>query len=192
MADHTDTVLRALRERLSPSAVSHCERVSATAAGLAESYGADTQSARLAGLLHDWHRETPGEELLKRARRLGLEITEVDELVPYLLHGPVAAEEIDDVVPGVDPAVRDAVAAHTYGAPAMSDLAKIVYIADMIEPARHHDHADALRQAAGPVDLDELFARAYTASVAHLIRARRPLHPVTVAVYNRYVARRPR
>lgn len=186
-ADLPDIAQR-LRERLSPDAFGHSERVARTAERLAEIYGVDPAAAACAGLLHDWHRETDGAELLARAHALGVTVTPVDEAVPYLLHGPVAGAELAREMPALTGEIVAAIAAHTYGAAEMSPLAMIVYVADVIEPDREHDGVEDLRAAAGSVPLDELFARAYVASVEHLVRTRRHIHPMTVETWNRYVA----
>lgn len=183
-----ETLLAMLESRLSAEAVAHSVRVADTAAEMAVAYGMDPSDARIAGLLHDWDRETDGRVLLERAQRAGVPVTEADRSVPYLLHGPVAAAELSASVEGLAPEVLDAVRAHTYGAVEMSPLAKLVYVADVIEPRRKHSSASALREVVGAVTLDELFARAYVASLAHVVETRRVMHPATLEVYNRHVA----
>ena len=182
----------ALRERvqsrLSPSAFAHCERVAGTAAWIAGVYGVNAEDARLAGLLHDWHRETDRAELEQRAHENGVAVTDVDQAVPYLLHGPLAAAELSREAPGLSEHVLDAIAKHTYGGAEMSPLAMVVYVADVIEPDRDHKGVQALRDEVGTLPLGELFARAYKASVRHVVKTRRHLHPETVATWNRYVA----
>lgn len=178
----------AIIERLSPEAVRHCERVASVAADLAQRHGLDAGEARVAGLLHDWDRETPGAELLARAQLLGLSVTDVDRAMPYLLHGPVAAAEIRALFPELSEAAVEAVEAHTLGAPHMGALAMVVYIADVIEPGRTHDGVERLRERAESAGLQETFADAYAASLRHIVRRRKPIHPCTVDVWNTYVA----
>lgn len=178
-----------LKPRLSPMALGHSERVAATAGHVASLYGADVESARLAGLLHDWHRETPADELVARAKRLGLDVTEVDEAVPYLLHGPVAQADLELEMPELTDDVLGAIGAHTYGTADMAPLSMIIYIADVIEPARHQDGVDALRSSVGVRPLEDLFAEAYAASLHHLIDRRKRIHPQTLSTWNDIAAR---
>jgi len=178
-----------LSTRLSAVAMGHSERVAATAAHLATRYGIDAEHARLAGLLHDWHRETPAEELVARARRLGLDVTEVDEAVPYLLHGPVAQADLEMEFPDLPDDVLTAIGAHTYGMPDMPPLSMLVYVADVIEPGRHQPGVDGLRSSSGTRPLDDLFADAYAASLHHLVDRRRRIHPQTVSTWNDIAAR---
>jgi len=178
----------AVSSRLSPRARAHSERVAETAARLAERYGLDVDEARLAGLLHDWHRELPGDELIARATALGIEVTSADKAVPYLLHGPVAERELAAVFPDLSVGVLDAVGAHTYGSVPMSALAMVVYVADVIEPERDYKGVERLREQVSECSLEELFAEAYAASLRHIIKRRRPIHPATLEVWNRIVA----
>ncbi|MCK8114035.1 bis(5'-nucleosyl)-tetraphosphatase (symmetrical) YqeK [Anaerosoma tenue] len=188
MATSYEAAQAAIIERLSPEAARHCERVASVAARLAQRHGLDAEEARVAGLLHDWDRETPGAELLRRAERLGLPVTDTDRAVPYLLHGPVAAAEIREVFPELSDTAVEAIGAHTFGAPHMGALAMVVYIADVIEPGRTHDGVGLLRERAESAGLAEAFADAYAASVRHIVKRRKPIHPTTVDVWNTYVA----
>jgi predicted HD superfamily hydrolase involved in NAD metabolism len=162
--------------------------VAETAARIATAYGLDVAPARLAGLLHDWSKETAAAELVSTARRHNLSVTDADLAVPYLLHAPVGAIEVREALPGIDETILGAIAAHTCGARAMSELDMVVYVADAIEPGRTHDGVKALRGAVGSVPLRELFARTYAASFRHLIEKRRCVHPVTTDVWNALVA----
>lgn len=188
MAATYEAAHAAIVERLSPGAVRHCERVASVAAALAQRHGLDAGEARLAGLLHDWDRETPGDELLARAELLRLPITGADRAMPYLLHGPVAAAEIRAVFPELSDAVVEAVEVHTFGAPQMGPLAMVVYIADAIEPGRTHSGVERLRVRAASAGLEEAFADAYAASLGHIVERRKPIHPSTVEVWNTHVA----
>jgi predicted HD superfamily hydrolase involved in NAD metabolism len=178
----------ALRERLGEAAVGHSERVAETAAELASAYGLAPEPARLAGLLHDWDREQSSTALAQAARDAGIELTEADEAVPYLLHARTAAASLEQLLPGLPPAVVQAVSRHTLGAPDMSELDMVVYLADMIEPARTFPGVEELRAAVGTIPLSELFVLGYQHSVAHLVQTRRRIHPATVAVWNELVA----
>jgi len=177
----------AVAERLSGTSLAHSERVAATAGDLAARFGVDVEHARLAGLLHDWHRELPAAELVARSREAGIPVTGVDEAVPYLLHGPLARIDLPEAVPGVPDDVCEAIGAHTYGAVPMSPLAMVVYIADVIEPGRTQSGVERLRERVAEASLEELFVDAYAASLTHIVKRRRPMHPDTLRVWNAIV-----
>jgi len=184
-----EDALTELSSRLGPDSVSHSVRVAETAATLAVMYGADEQTARLAGLLHDWDREIAHAELLESARAREIPVSDEDVSHPYLLHARTGAESLSRTFPDLPSEVLSAVERHTVGAAQMNDIDKIVYVADMIEPYRDFDGVDDLREVVGTVDLDELFARGYQQSVTYLVSQRKQIHPDTVVVWNAHVAR---
>lgn len=174
----------AIAARLSAKSLAHCERVSATASGLAARFGVDVEAARLAGLLHDWGRDLTPDSLLREAEQLGVVIDDVDRHKPYLLHAEVSAAQLRERFPDLSAGVLDAVACHTFGRVGMTALDKVVYVADTIEPARDFAGADDLRAMAAGCTLDELFVAAYARSITSLIERHRPIHPGTAAVWN--------
>ncbi len=175
--------------QLSDEALAHSERVADTSADLACIYGVDVGEAMLAGLLHDWHRDLSEEDLIGAAVLYGIELTDADRVVPYLLHARTGARAVADVFPGIADGVVSAVAVHTLGTCEMSPLDMVVYVADMIEPARAFKGVDDLREATGSLSLQELFALAYQHTVLHVIRSGGPLHPSTVDVWNAHCVR---
>lgn len=179
---------RALRAHLGDAAYGHSTRVAETAARLAVTYGADVDAARLAGLLHDWDRELPRDQLVAAAREAGISVTPDDEAAPYLLHSRMGAHDIAVALPGLPDAVVRAVSRHTIGAADASELDMIVYLADTIEPAREHHGVEKLRAKVGVVPLPELYLLGVQQSLVHVIRSRRRLHPDSVAVWNALVA----
>jgi predicted HD superfamily hydrolase involved in NAD metabolism len=187
-----DEARLAVQARLGAKGAEHCARVAETAAELAAAYDVDVEFARLAGMLHDWDRDRGKHELLDAARSEGLAVTPTDESVPYLLHARTGAAGVAETFPGLPAEVVQAVARHTVGARDMTPLDEVVYLADMIEPARDYPGVDELRSAIGRVPLSELFALGYQHSIMHLVRRRRRIHPETLDVWNALVAGEPR
>jgi len=177
----------ALARRLSATSLAHCERVAETAVALAQVYCVSADEARLAGLLHDWDRDRDVGELREAAHDLAMDITDADEAVPYLLHARTGAQGVLSAFPGIDGSIVDAVATHTVGAADISDLGMVVYVADMLEPARGFPGVDDLREVVGTVDLEGLYTRCYQQSLLLIIGSNRPLHPHTVAAWNALV-----
>jgi HD superfamily phosphohydrolase YqeK len=64
----------------------------------------------------------------------------------------------------------------------MSDLDRVVYLADMIEPARAYPGVEDVRAACDGGSLAECFRVGYGRSVRHVREGRRPLHPISAAV----------
>jgi len=112
----------------------HVERVLDEATRLAARHGVDESKVRLAVLAHDLLRVTPREELLRLAAERGIEPNEAERAEPILLHGPIAASLLRERF-GIDDAeVLNAVRYHTTGRAGMSDVEKVVFLADKTEP----------------------------------------------------------
>ncbi len=184
MLPRYEDALAVLAQRLDASDVAHCERTARTAWRIAEAYAVDARKAQVAGVLHDLARAESPEELVRQARRRGIEVTAVDRAVPYLLHAPVGAALARELFEGIDEDVIHAIACHTVGDAHMSDLDMVVYVADAVEPGRTHASAARLRSAIGTVPLHELYVRTYAASMEHLVESRRPIHPRTLDAWN--------
>jgi predicted HD superfamily hydrolase involved in NAD metabolism len=183
-----ETALAMVQSRLWPDAAEHCRLVAETAAELAAAHGVDVERARIAGVLHDWDRGQAPAALLAAADAHGIEVFGADAAGPHLLHARTGAHALRETFPDLDDEVLDAVSRHTLGAAEMTPLDMVVYIADMIEPSRDYPGVEALRDAARSASLRELFALCYQQTVSHLVAARRRIHPVTVDVWNEYVA----
>lgn len=177
-----DTARGLLHARLSEASMAHCERTARTAADLARRSGVDVASAELAGLLHDYARDLGDDALVATAAELGVPVTGYEREHPYLLHARVGAALVRRDLPGCGEAVLSAIEVHTVGGMPMSDLDKVVYIADMIEPARTFPGVDGLRASCGREGLDECFRLAYGATLRHLIRQGRAPHPISATV----------
>jgi predicted HD superfamily hydrolase involved in NAD metabolism len=168
---------------MSPEELRHCERTSETARELAVRFGEDVERATYAGLVHDIARAMRDSELLAVARRYDIPVSNVDRMRPYLLHAEVGAHLVCETLDVDDPIVLSAVASHTFGRVGMTDLEKIIYLADTIEPARDYPGVEELRDAAGR-DLDEAMRASYRRAICHLTERGKPLHPRTVDVWN--------
>ena len=125
----------------------HAQGVADTAVRLAQAYGADTQQAARAGILHDVTKALTADEQQRLAARWQLPVTAFERDHPQLLHAKTGAEAARRIF-GEDGAVVSAIAYHTTGKPDMTTLERIIYLADMIEPNRTYPGVDAIREAA--------------------------------------------
>ena len=183
MAEPVEEALRRELERLPEEVRGHTERVLDEALRLAARHGGRLRrQVRVAALGHDLLRVTPREELLRLADEAGIEPNEAERVEPLLLHGPVAAGLLRERFGIVDAEVLDAVRYHTTGRAGMSDLEKIVFLADKTEPdelAHYPQWREVHALAQG--DLDAAMLRALE---LYLERARREewtVHPDVLA-----------
>jgi predicted HD superfamily hydrolase involved in NAD metabolism len=168
--------------QLSPKSAAHCERVAATAAALARRVGVDGADAELAGLLHDYARDVSNGDAPAVAGELGVPVTEFEREHPHLMHARIGAAMVRRDLPGVGEAVLSAISAHTVGALPMSELDKVVYIADTIEPSRTFAGVEDLRAVCASEPLTECFRVVYGRSMRNVLEKGRPVHPITAAV----------
>lgn len=125
-----------LRNTLNEKRYIHTIGVAYTAASMAMKHGVDTDRALLAGLLHDCAKCFSYEESLKLCEEGNVELTQTEIDNPALIHaklGVYIAERDFDVH---DEEILAAIRSHTTGEPGMSDLAMIIFLADLIEPGR--------------------------------------------------------
>lgn len=124
----------------------HSLRVAETAERLAINYGIDTNKAYLAGLIHDCAKYN--EEFYISKYNINLSTYPVASIKDPVLHSFLGAEIAKKVYNINDGDILEAIKYHTTGRPAMSDLEKIIFIADAIEPGRDFDGLDKIRQYA--------------------------------------------
>ncbi|MFY9139603.1 MAG: bis(5'-nucleosyl)-tetraphosphatase (symmetrical) YqeK [Thermacetogeniaceae bacterium] len=180
---------KAIRERLSKDRMRHVLAVRDCAAELAALHGVEQRDAAVAGLLHDYARDIPADQMLSMARARGLVSCSVEEKVPLLLHGPLGAQLIKEDL-GIDnPQVMEAVALHTLGRPAMGRLAQLIYIADLIAPGRDFPSVERLRKIARD-DLDRALLECFASTIGYCLQKFKLIHPQTIDAWNYYVVRK--
>lgn len=114
----------------------HIYRVRDVALELAARHGIDLERAELGALAHDVCRAVPGDALLKMSAELGVEVTEVEQDFPILLHGPVGAELLRREEDLTDHGLYEAVRWHSTAHPSLDPLGKLVFLADKLDPQK--------------------------------------------------------
>ena len=113
---------------------------------LAKEYGEDPQKAEIAGLLHDYAKYIPDEQMLEYAKKFGIALCPAYEEKPNLMHGPVGAKLVEQELGICDPQILRAIALHTTGAWGMNKLEEILYLADLLEESRDFEGVSQLRK----------------------------------------------
>ena len=134
-----------IEKNLSEKRRIHTEGVRKTAVMLAEKYGEDVDKAEVAALCHDMYRGINIDLLNDYVNQLGLDKKYLDN--PNLAHGKIAAVMIKKEYGIDDQDIINAVSFHTTGRAGMSELEKIIYLADAIEPGRDYPSVNQLREA---------------------------------------------
>ena len=184
-----DNLAQELQRRLTPKSWDHSTRIAEVAAELAAAQGEDVEKARLAALAHDIARDYSDSELLSLAESHGHKINQAELQRPYLVHAAVGARLLRIELDIEDEEVLQAVRRHTFGAPGMTKLDKIVYLANAIEPKRDFSGVEQIREIA-PVDIDSAFASLYKMQFRRLIEKDKVIHPMTLDVWNHFCVKR--
>jgi len=180
-----------LKKYLDKDRYRHTLGVMYTAAALAMAHDDDMEQAQMAGLLHDCAKCIPNKKKLKICKKQNIRISSVEKSNPFLLHAKLGAYIAKEKYQIEDEEILSAIRWHTTGKEAMSELEKIVYIADYIEPGRNQ--APNLPQARKLAfeDLDGALLLGFTMAVEDLAKKGMPVHPNSVLARDYLKGKRP-
>ncbi len=125
-----------LQHYMDKSRYQHTLGVMYTSAALAMAYNYDIKKAMTAGVLHDCAKSMPHEKKFELCKKHHIEVSEMEQENPFLLHAKVGALIARKKYDIDDEEILHAITVHTTGEPAMSTLDMILFIADYIEPGR--------------------------------------------------------
>ncbi len=155
---------------------------------LANKYGADTEEARIAALLHDYAKDFSEEELKSYVIQHQLEADKVLLEAYQLLHGKVAASIAEKRFFITNKDILNAIENHTTGRENMSTLEKIIYLADFIEVGRSYPGVDELRLKAEE-SLDKAVLMAFNNTIKYVLDIEKLLHPNTILARNEILSK---
>ncbi len=178
-----------LQQSLKPKRYEHSVRVYTTALKMAEHYHADVKKVAVAALIHDCGRQISREDSVVKAKELGIPVDPVEEKQPILLHAKLGVYYAIHKygVSSDDREVLDAIRYHSTGTADMTQTAKIVFLADLIEPGRDFEGVEAIREASFQ-DLDRGMLLSYDNTIRYLLEDGLLIHPDAIAGYNQLAA----
>lgn len=133
-------------EWLDERRVPHVRGCEQEAVKLAGRYGEDEEKAAEAGILHDITKKLNYETQLILCEKYGIMCDNASLVNPKLMHAITGAAVAKDIF-GMPEDICEAIRYHTTGKPEMTQLQKIIYLADYIEPTRDFPGVDGLRRA---------------------------------------------
>ncbi|HZW50203.1 MAG TPA: bis(5'-nucleosyl)-tetraphosphatase (symmetrical) YqeK [Bacillota bacterium] len=145
---------------------------------LAERYNVDLMKTRQAALCHDYCRSYTPQQLLQLAVELNYEPQPMEQQIPMLLHGPLAAALLHRDWHIDDAAILEAVQYHTTGRLNLGVLAKVIFLADGIEPNRDYPGVNKLRKLAQE-NLDAACLAFLQSNIAYLDQKGMIVHPLS-------------
>ena len=184
MTDLPPQVQRRIAEQ--PEALRrHLARTAQIARDLALEHGLDAHKAELAGACHDLARAVEPDTLLEEARRLGIDVGPVEQKLPVLLHGFVAAAWLEREMDVTDSEIVQAVYWHSTGCAGMSGVARVVFIADKIDDVKvkTRPHLKRIRDLAYE-DLDAAILEFVDGLLRASIESGGVIHPAAIEMRN--------
>lgn len=144
----TEEMKSDILNRIGEKRYNHTIRVRDTAVELAKIYNVDLEKAYVAGMLHDCAKIRDEKELIEVSFDYGLNLTDDMEKAPQIIHSFLGAIISEKKYGIEDEDILNAIRFHTTGRENMSDLEKIVFLADYIEPMRNFSGVDKARKLA--------------------------------------------
>ncbi|MBM4234933.1 MAG: HD domain-containing protein [Firmicutes bacterium] len=172
-----------MRKRLDAELYEHSLATAETAAELAVRYGSKREKAYLAGLVHDYGKRLKRRQLLEVAESYNLKLDRITMGEAKLLHAPVGAALLTEELKINNRELLNAVSFHTTGSSGMTLLARVLYLADCIEPGRTFDGVDKIRELAA-IDLEQALLAAVDKTICSVVARGLKLHPRSVAFRN--------
>lgn len=180
-------IRKKLEKELDVKRFEHTLGVAYTAASLAMCHQADIEQALLAGMLHDCAKCMSNEKKMELCEKHRIPVTDVERQNPFLLHAKVGSHIARKKYHVHDKDVLNAILYHTTGRPQMSQLEKIIYIADYIEPGRKQAPGLAAIRKLAFQNLDQALLQILKDTLDYLQGMDFPFDPMTQATYNYYV-----
>ncbi|MFD1030555.1 bis(5'-nucleosyl)-tetraphosphatase (symmetrical) YqeK [Metaplanococcus flavidus] len=178
-------MLQIVKKRLPDNRYGHVVGVLNTATALAIRFGVPQEKAQVAAILHDVAKFSDREWMKS--------IIEKENMDPLLLeyhselwHAPVGAYVASYEFGVTDEDVLNAIRYHTTGRAGMSDLEKVVYIADLVEPNRKFGGVEELRQLKEQ-GLDVMMEACVKHSIDFLVSKNQPVYPDSLKCYEYFV-----
>lgn len=167
---------------------SHSLRVAQIAAEKALSLGIDEKKAITAALFHDCAKNVEVDSIYLSGFVLSEEWGEVPPPVYHQFAGAYLAERRFGVT---DKDVLNAIRFHTSARATMSDLEKLIFLADMVEEKRCYEGVERLRRlffesGKGAGALDACLGLALQETIAYLTATGQKIYPLTLQAYEYY------
>lgn len=170
-----------------PKRVAHSIRVAVLASEKASKMGISEKKAITASLFHDCAKYLSLDAPLLKGFALNKEWGEVPSAVLHQFTGAYVAESALGIK---DEEILDAIRFHTSGKENMTELGKLIFLADMVEEERNFDGVDTLRELffekKGVGALDTCLAEALKQTVEYLESKGAEIYPLTLKAYEFY------
>ncbi len=177
-------IQKELKLSLSEKRYQHVMRVVQTARVIAEKYQVNLAQVEIAALAHDITKEKDKLWHVEQFKCQNMNDKFILETEP-VMHSITGAYYLKEHYAIEDKQILNAITYHTLGHPQMDDVAKVVYIADYIEPNRKQSGVDKLRKMVGESSLDQIVYEIVKNEKEYLTTVNKKMHPDTIALYEK-------
>ena len=188
---HFEKVYKQIESRvaeLPDSLIDHIERTRILAENLAEIHGVDVWRCSMGAIAHDLARHLTGPQLLLESQSSNITINSYEYKAPALLHGPLAARWLETDFDCSDEEVINSVRYHTTGHPGMTDIEKIVFLADKVEPDKvRQDPALELVTLVMDTNLDAPILEYLKLRIESILGKKGIVHPLAIETWNYFL-----
>ncbi len=172
-----------IKSRMGEERFVHSVNVSKSAVKLAKLYGADTEKAELAGVLHDCCKEISKEEMLQIISDGGIILDVVEQTSNKLWHSIAGACYVRDVLKIHDEDIFNSIKYHTTGRANMSILEKIIFTADFISDERNYNGVEIMRKKAFK-NIEDAMLYGLQFTISDLSKRKLVIHSNAINCYN--------
>ncbi|WP_448375782.1 bis(5'-nucleosyl)-tetraphosphatase (symmetrical) YqeK [Fervidobacterium sp.] len=169
---------------VTPDRIEHVNGVVDFCLRLAKRYSLDKDKLKIMALSHDLFRDLEPRRLRKLAVGYGIEISDLLEKKPILLHGFIAAEFLKKKYGIEDEDVLLGVGYHTSGHPSFGTYSKALALADSLELSRIYERVNQLRELAF-YDIDIAFVEVIRNKICYAVNNNLYLLPQTISTWNK-------
>ncbi len=177
-----------MKNILSEKRFNHSVGVVERAIEFAKIYNIDEEMVKKVAIAHDCAKELTAEEAFKYVKENNIEIDEIEQLEPGLIHGKIGAD-IAYKKYNFTKEMTNAILYHTTGNVNMDTLAKIIYVADKTEEGRNHiDKETVVNLTKQNLNEGVLYVLKYM--IEHSFKKDSLIHPNTIQLINKIIKER--
>lgn len=174
-----------VKSHLSEYRFQHCLRTAAYAKELAQHWQIEPEKAYLAGLCHDLGKDCSRSEALMLIKDAGI-ILDADTLANDSLLHPYSGMVLAQKEAGInDTEILAAIRTHTVGEPGMTNLQKVIFLADLLEEGRNFPGIQELRELVWQ-DLDVAMSKALAINIQFVEKKGLKPHPDAIRALDYY------
>ncbi len=181
-----ESAMKKLQNDLKAERYIHSIGVMETAQKLAKRFGVDEQKAKIAGILHDCAKNIGVSQSYAMCDMFSIKLDDVSKKSYKLVHQYLGAKLAETEFGITDEEILSAIRFHTTARANMSQIEKVIYLADFIEPNRDKEPFDGLSKLRllCEKDIDEAMLFALDFSIESVVSRKLLLHIDTALARN--------